>query len=105
MNLRLSRTHSSGYWAGIPDQHRQINRPHSRIRIVAAQLELSRNNGERFLAPGHACVSRAEWLRCYPDTVLPKSPPLVQGRRRVVVAREDQREHDCGWGIYAVLLG
>ena len=94
MNLRLSRTHSSGYWAGIPDQHRQINRPHSRIRIVAAQLELSRNNGERFLAPGHACVSRAEWLRCYPDTVLPKSPPLVQGRRRVVVASKNQSEYD-----------
>ena len=32
----------------------------------------SRNNGERFLAPGYACVPRADWLRRYHDTVLPK---------------------------------
>ena len=30
------------------------------------------NSGERFLAPGYACVTRAEWLRRYRDTVLPK---------------------------------
>ena len=28
-----------------------------------------------------------------------RSPLLVQGRRRFVVAWEDQCEHDCGWGI------
>ena len=33
---------------------------------------LSRNNGERFLAPGYACVPRPECLRRYHDTVLPK---------------------------------
>ena len=42
------------------------------MRIGAAQRELSRNNGERFLAPGYACVTRADWLRRYHDTVLPK---------------------------------
>ena len=42
------------------------------MRIGAAPRELSRNNGERFLAPGYACVPRAEWLRRYRDTVLPK---------------------------------
>ena len=42
------------------------------MRIGAAKRELSRNNGERFLAPGYACVSRADWLRRYHDTVLPK---------------------------------
>ena len=41
------------------------------MQIGAAQRELSRNNGERFLAPGYACVPRAEWLRGYHDTVLP----------------------------------
>ena len=42
------------------------------MRIGAAQRELSRNNGERFLALDYACVPRAEWLRRYRDTVLPK---------------------------------
>ena len=43
------------------------------MRIGAAQRELSSNNGERFLAPGYACVPRADWLRRYDDTVLPKA--------------------------------
>ena len=42
------------------------------MRIGAAQRELSWNNGERFLAPVYACITRAEWLRRYRDTVLPK---------------------------------
>ena len=42
------------------------------MRIGVAQRELSRNNGEHFLAPGYACVPRAEWLRRYHDTVLHK---------------------------------
>ena len=72
MDLHLSRSHILRYWAGIPDQHRQINRLYRRMRIGAAQRELARNNGERFLAPGYACVPRAECLRRYRDTVLPK---------------------------------
>ena len=72
MDLHLSRSHILRYWAGTPDQHRQTNRLYRRMRIGAAQRELSRNNGERFLAPGYACVTRAEWLRRYRDTVLPK---------------------------------
>ena len=42
------------------------------MRIGAAQRELSRNNGERFLAPGYAFVPRVEWLRRDRDTVLSK---------------------------------
>ena len=42
------------------------------MRIGAAQRELSRNNLERFLAPGYACVSRADWLHRHHDTVLLK---------------------------------
>ena len=71
MDLHLSRSHILRYWAGTPDQHRQTNRPYRRMRIGAAQRELSRN-GERLLAPGYACVPRAEWLRLYRDTVLPR---------------------------------
>ena len=53
-------------------QHRQTNRLYRRMRIGAAQRELYRNNGKRFLAPGYAFVLRAEWLRRCSDTVLPK---------------------------------
>ena len=42
------------------------------MRIGAAQRELSRNNGERFLEPSYACVPRADWLRRYHHKVLPK---------------------------------
>ena len=74
MDLKLSRTHIVRYWAGTPDQQCQTNRLYRRMRIGAAQHELSRNNGERFLAPGYTCVPRGEWLRRYRDTVLPKEP-------------------------------
>ena len=63
MDLQLSRAHILRYWAGTPDQHRRTNRLYRRMRIGAAQRELSRSNGERFLAIGYACVPRAEWLR------------------------------------------
>ena len=59
------------YWAGTPNQHRQTNRLYRRTRISAAQREISRNNGERFLAHGYGCVPRAEWLSRYSTTVLP----------------------------------
>ena len=69
--MDLSRPHTLRFWAGTPDQHRQTNRLYRRMRVGAAQHELS-HNGERFLALGHACVTRADWLRRYHDTVLPK---------------------------------
>ena len=64
------------YWAGTPNQHRQANRLYRRMRIGAAQRELSRSNGERFLAPGYSCVSHAYWLRRYFNTVLPNGAPF-----------------------------
>ena len=72
MDLHLSHSHILRYWAGTPDQHRQTNRLSRRMRIGASQRELSRNNGESFLAPGYACVLSVEWLRRYHDTVLLK---------------------------------
>ena len=51
---------------------RTTNRLYRRMRIGSAQRKLSRNHGERFLSPGYACAPRAEWLRCYRYTVLPK---------------------------------
>ena len=72
MDLHLSRSHILRYWAGTPGQDGQTNRLYRRMRIGVAQRELSRNNGERFLASGYPCVTRADWLRRYHDTVLPK---------------------------------
>ena len=51
---------------------RTTNRLYRRMRIGAARRTLSRNHGERFLAPGYACAPRAEWLCRYRDVVLPK---------------------------------
>ena len=76
MDLRFYRSHILRYWAGTPDQHRQTNRLYRRMQIGAAQHELSRNNGERFLAPGFACVPRADWLRRYHNKVLRKGAPV-----------------------------
>ena len=72
MDLHLSHSHIMRYRARTPDQLRQTNRLYCRTRIDAAQHELSRNNGERFLPPGYACVPRTEWYRRYRHTVLPK---------------------------------
>ena len=72
MDLQLSRTHNLRYWASTPDQHRQTSRLYRRMRIGAAQLEPSWKDAERFLAPGYACVPRADWLRRFRDPVLPR---------------------------------
>ena len=72
MDLYLSRPDILRYWTGAQNQHRQTNRLYRLMRIGAAQRELSRSIGDRFLAPSYACVPRADWLRQYPDTVLPK---------------------------------
>ena len=42
MGLQLSRQDILRYWAGTPNQHRQINRLYRRMRIGAVQRELSR---------------------------------------------------------------
>ena len=53
MGLQHSCTHILRHWTGTLDQHRQTNRLYRRMRIGAAQRELSRNNGEQFLAPSY----------------------------------------------------
>ena len=45
MDLHLSSPHTLRYWTGTPDQHHQTNHLYHRMRIGAAQRELSRNNG------------------------------------------------------------
>ena len=72
MDLHRSRPHIMRMWAVTLDQHRQTNLFYRRLRIGAAQREFSRSNGERFLSPGYDCVPRADWLRHYHETVIPK---------------------------------
>ena len=83
IDLQLFRHEILRYWAGTPNQHRQTNRLHGRMRIDAAQRELSRSNSERFLAPGYGYVPREEWLSRYlvhHYGASQRSPLLVQGR-------------------------
>ena len=46
--------HILEYWAGAPLQLRQENRVYRRMRVDAAQCELVRAKGARFLPPGHS---------------------------------------------------
>ena len=73
MDLQLFRHEILRYWTGTRNQHRQANRLHHRMRIGAAQRELSRGNGEQFLVLSYGCVSRVEWLSRYRTTVPPNS--------------------------------
>ena len=74
------------------------------MRIGAAQRELSRNNGERCLAPGYACIPRAEWLRRYRDTVLPKGAHFwYKGDEGLWWLVKYHREYDGGWNIPCLL--
>ena len=88
MNLQLSRQQIMLYWAGTPNRHRQTNRLYRQMRIGAAQREISHANGERFLAPGYDCVSRADWLHHY-STTTPRFSPMrpIFGAKRTT-----------GWG-------
>ena len=76
MDLQLSRQPILLNWAGTPNQHRQTNHLYRQMRIGAAQRELSRANGERFLAPGYGCVPRTVWFRHHSSTVLPNGAHL-----------------------------
>ena len=87
MDLQLSRYDFLRYWVGAPNQHRQTNCLYCRKRIGAAQRELSRSNGECFLAPGHGYVSHDDWLRRQCNTVLP------------IVAHVDYKGDDGLWWL------
>ena len=74
MDLQLSRQQILLCWAGTPKQRRQTNHLYRQMRIGAAQRELSRANGERFLATA-ACRALTGYattaLQHYSTTVLP----------------------------------
>ena len=71
LDLQHFRRHILLYWSGTPSQHRQANRLYRQMRIGAAHRELSRSQGQIFLAPGYSLVSRDLWLRNFSSTTLP----------------------------------
>ena len=73
MGLQHSRQHVVRYWAGTPPQHQQENRLYRRMHVGAAQRELSRDQGARFLSPGYPLVTHQDWTRRFSSTVLPVS--------------------------------
>ena len=75
MDLQLFRHELLQCWAGTPNQHRQTNRLYRRMRIGAAQRELSRSNGERFLAADYGCVLAQNGLAAAAPRCFPMEPP------------------------------
>ena len=71
LDLQHSRRHILLYWSGTPTQHRPTNRLYRQMRIGAAHRELSRSQGQIFLAPGYSLVSRDLWLCYFCTTTLP----------------------------------
>ena len=76
LDLHHSRRHILLYWSGTPTQHRQENRLYRHMRIGAAQRELSRSQGQIYLAPGYILVPRDLWLCTFSSTLLPPGAHL-----------------------------
>ena len=91
-DLSHARQHILEYWAGAPLQLRQANWVYRRMRVGAAQRELARAKGARFLPPGYSYVNHQTWARQFRGTFLVcRRVPLVQGSRSSLVARENFR--------------
>ena len=105
IDLQHSRIQISRYWDSTPDQRGQLNRLSRRMRIGVAQSESYQGIRTCFgaqlrLRHAHGVASPL------PRHSAPQgSPPLVQGRRWVVVVWENQREYDCGRGTSRSFFG
>ena len=82
------------YWAGAPLQLRQANRVYRHMRVGAAQRELARGKGARFLPPGYSYANHQTWARRFLRTILPVGDYF--SGTRLMVALTPQR--------YAILL-
>ena len=71
LDLQHFRRHILLYWSGKPTQQRQTNRLYRQMRIGAAHRELSRSQGQLFLAPGYTLIPRDLWLRNFRNSTLP----------------------------------
>ena len=70
-DLERFRRHILLYWSSDACQLRQGNRSYRLSRSLAARRELSRSEGERYLAPGYELISHDSWLRRFSASPLP----------------------------------
>ena len=68
---RHSRQHVLEYWAGAPLQLRPANRVYRRMCVGAAQRELTRDKGARFLPLEYSYVNHQTWARRFSGIILP----------------------------------
>ena len=68
LELQHFRRHTLLYW--LESRHNTV-RPTRHIRIGAAHRELSRSQGQLFLAPGYTLASRDRWLGNFRTSTLP----------------------------------
>ena len=59
------------YWACAPLQLRQANQVYRRMRVGAAQRELARDKGVRFLPHAYGYVNCQTLTRQFSGTILP----------------------------------
>ena len=70
-DLEQSRRHILLYWSREISQSKQGNRAYRNTRTRAAQRELARTRGERYLPPGADLVLHETWLRRFSSSPLP----------------------------------
>ena len=70
LDFHHSRRHILLYWSGTPTQHRQEHRLYRQMHIGAAHRELSRSQGQIYLAPEHILVPHDLWRRTFSSTML-----------------------------------
>ena len=105
MDFQLYRHDLLRYWAGTPNKYRQTNRLYRRMRNGGAKREISRSNGEHFLASSYGCVPLKDWLRRYSGTVLPNGAHFWYNHNDGFWRLGRLLERDNGWGIFGVVFG
>ena len=70
-DLEQSRRHILLYWSREISQSKHGSRAYRNTRTRAAQRELARTRGERYLPPGADLLLYETWLRCFSSSPLP----------------------------------
>ncbi|CAB1111208.1 unnamed protein product [Ectocarpus sp. CCAP 1310/34] len=87
-DLDLFRRHILLYWSREACQSKRDNRTYRVARTRAAQRELARNRGERYLPPGADLVLNATWLRRFSTSPLPVGARLCKTQSIVSLSTE-----------------
>ena len=105
MDLQHSQQHILHYWAGTPLQHQQANRLYRRMRVGAAQREISQDEGARFCLRATASSSTKNGRVA---SALPSSPSApTSGTSPAIITCGSARclPHRDGCSIHRSLLG